>query len=124
MTEELSAGTTLIFRVSLHQTKNLNAWRDALISPLCESGNTDRRNPENYRLISLTSVSCKLLENIIHSNVMEHLNHNDIITDVQHGIQSKLSCETKLIKSVHDLSKTLNDGELIDSILTRIFKSI
>ena len=41
MTEELSAGTTLIFRVSLHQTKNLNAWRDALISPLCESGNTD-----------------------------------------------------------------------------------
>ena len=83
-----------------------------------------RRNPENYRLISLTSVSCKLLENIIHSNVMEHLNHNDIITDVQHGIQSKLSCETKLIKSVHDLSKTLNDGELIDSILTRFFKSI
>ena len=55
---------------------------------------------------------------------MEHLNHNDIITDAQHGIQSKLSCETKLIKSVHDLSKTLNDGELIDSILTRFFKSI
>ena len=59
MADELSA---LIFRVSLHQAKIPNAWQDALVSPLYKSGKTDRSNPENYRPISLTSVSCKMLE--------------------------------------------------------------
>ena len=59
MADELSA---LIFRVLLHQAKIPNAWQDALVSPLYKSGKTDRSNPENYRPISLTSVSCKMLE--------------------------------------------------------------
>ena len=41
----------------------------------------------------------------------------NIITDAQHGLQSKRSCETQLIESVHDLAKSLNNGEQIDSIL-------
>ena len=40
----------------------------------------------------------------------------NIITDAQHGLQSKRSCETQLIKSVHDLAKSLNDCYQIDSI--------
>ena len=88
MADELSAGMALIFRVSLHQAKTPNAWRDALVSPLYKSGKTDRSDLENYRPISLTSVSCKMLEHIIHSNVIEHLDNN-IITNAQHGFQSK-----------------------------------
>ena len=91
MAEELSAGMTLMFTTSLHQAKIPNAWRDALVSPLY---------PENYRPILLTSVSCKMLEHIIHRSK-----------------RSKRSCETQLIKSVHDVAKSLNDGEQIDSIL-------
>ena len=68
-------------------------------------------------------MSCKLLERIIDSNVMERLDHNNIITDVQHGFLSKRSCETHLIKSVHDLAKTLNDGEQRDSILLDFSKA-
>ena len=41
----------------------------------------------------------------------------NIITDAQHGLQSKWSCETQLIESVHDLAKSLNNGEQTDSIL-------
>ena len=87
--EELSAGMTLIFRASLHQAKIPNAWWDALVSPLYKSGKTDRSNPENYRPISLTLVPCKMLEYIIRSNVIEHFDHNNTITDAQHGFRSK-----------------------------------
>ena len=38
-------------------------------------------------------------------------------TDAQHGFWSKWSCETQLIKSIHDLAKSLNEGKQIDSIL-------
>ena len=95
----------------------------ALVLPLYKSEKTERSNPENYRPISLTSVSCKMLEHIIHSNVIEHLDHNNTITDAQHGFRSKRSCETQFIKSVHDLTNSLNSGEQIDSILLD-FKSV
>ena len=124
MAIKLSAGIILIFRASLHLPKIPNTWHDALVSPLYKSGKTDRSNPENYRAISLTSASCKLLENIIHGNVIEHLDHNNIITDSQHGSRSKQSCETQLILSVHDLTKTLNDGEQTDSILLHFSKAL
>ena len=94
MAEELSSGVTLIIRASFQQAKISNAWRDALVSPFFKSGDTDRSNLENYRPISLTSVSCKLVEHIIRSNVIKHLDNNNIITDVQRGFRSKISCET------------------------------
>ena len=94
MAEELSSGVTLIIRASFQQAKISNAWRDALVSPFFKSGDSDRSNLENYRPISLTSVSCKLVEHIIRSNVIKHLDNNNIVTDVQRGFRSKISCET------------------------------
>ena len=79
MAQELSAGMTLIFRASLHRAKISNAWRDALVSHLYKSRETDRSNRENYSPISLASVSYKLLEHIIHSKVIKHL---DAITSL------------------------------------------
>ena len=54
-----------------------------------------------------------MLEHIIHSNVIEYLDQKSIITDAHRGFRSQRSCETQLIKSVHDLAKSLNDGEQI-----------
>lgn len=52
MTEELSAGMSLIFRASLQQVGIRNAWLDALISPLYKSGKTVSSNPKNYRPVN------------------------------------------------------------------------
>ena len=37
------------------------------------------REPSNYRPISLTSVSCKIMEHIIYQHIMNHLDSNYII---------------------------------------------
>lgn len=66
-------------------------------------------------------MSCKLLENIIHSNVIEHLEHYNIRTDAQHRFWSKWAWETQLIKSVNDLVKISNNGEQIDSISKALY---
>lgn len=66
-------------------------------------------------------MSCKLLENIIHSNVTEHLEHYNIKTDAQHRFWSKWAWETQLIKSVNDLVKISNNGEQIDSISKALY---
>lgn len=38
-------------------------------------------DPANYRLASLTCVASKMLEHIIHSQIMKHLVKNEVLTD-------------------------------------------
>ena len=96
--------------------------RKASITPLYKGGNKARSNPESYRPVSLTSVLCKILEHIIHSHIINHLEHHNVLTDRQHGFRKNRSCETQLIKTVNDLVKTLNDKGQADAILLDFIK--
>ena len=50
---------TLIFKASLHQHR----LETARVTPVFKKGS--RKNPANYRPISLTSIPCKIFEHII-----------------------------------------------------------
>ena len=51
----------------------------------------------NYRPISLTSILCKVLEHIVATNVVSHMDKHNLLYDLQHGFRSKRSCETQLV---------------------------
>ena len=87
--EELTPTQTLIFQASLHQGQVPTIWKDAFITPLFKKG--DRSKPSNYRPVSLTPICCKIMEHIIHSTVMKHLDINGILTDAQHGFRKSRS---------------------------------
>ena len=80
----------------------------------------DRSTPSNYRPISLTAVCCKVMEHILHSQVMQHLDLHNILSDQQHGFRKKKkkkrSCESQLILTIQDLASSLDDGEQIDAV--------
>ena len=59
-----------IYQTSLDTGQVPSDWRDAWIVPVFKKG--DKLKAVNYRPVSLTSITCKLLEHIIHSNVMTH----------------------------------------------------
>ena len=61
----------------------------------------DKTDPRNYRPVSLTSLVCKTLEHILVSQIMKHLESNNILTDVQYGFRSKRSCEAQLFLAVN-----------------------
>ena len=79
MAEELSPSLTLIFTAALQPGKIPQDWKKVSVTPIFKKG--DQTNPMNYRPVSLTSICSKLLEHIIHSNVMSHLNACNIISD-------------------------------------------
>ena len=68
----------------------------------------------NYRPVSLTCVSCKLLEHILCSQIRDYLDKHGIITPYQHGFRQKLSCESQLLVTTHDLLKRLDKREDVD----------
>ena len=46
-----------------------------------------KSDPSNYRPISLTCMASKILEHIVHSHVMKHFEHYNLLTDSQHAFR-------------------------------------
>jgi retron-type reverse transcriptase len=57
------------------------------------------------------------MEHIIFSQVTKHLNNNNILVHYQHGFRSGHSCETQLLTTIEDISRTLDMRKQVDMIL-------
>ena len=119
--DELSPGLAHLFQISVDNGKIPLDWKAALVTPVFKKGN--RSTPSNYRPISLTPIVCKVLEHVIHTSVISHLERNGILTDCQHGFRKRRSCETQLILTIDDLAKGLNDKQQIDTVLLDFSKA-
>ena len=74
-------------------------------------------NAANYRPISLTCVTCKLMEHIITSHIMSHLEKNEILCPEQHGFRRGHSCETQLLGYVDEATREIEKGNQEDTIV-------
>ena len=88
-------------------------WLLGNICPLFKKG--DRALACNYSPVSLTCVSCKLLEHIVCSNIMAHLDEYKLLTDRQHAFRERYSCETHLTNVKNDWVKILDKGAQINT---------
>ena len=68
----------------------------------------------NYRPISLTSVRCNTLENIICKHMLNHLENNKIISPLQHGLRNGHSCESQQILTMHDIMQKFDSKQQTD----------
>ena len=118
---ELAPAISLLFQASLDQGVVPEIWKKAFVSPIFKKG--DKAAATNYRPISLTCILCKTLEHIIHSQMMKHLDHHNILVDSQHGLRRKRSCESQLIRTINDIAKRMNDKTQTDAILLDFSKA-
>lgn len=122
MTAHMSAALlSLIFQQSLDTSSIPDDWKNAHVKPVPKGG--DNTNPNNFRPISLTSVCCKILEHIIFTNVMAHLNANNLLLENQHGFRYKRSCQTQLFELVTDLHKSIHMSHYTDAIFIDFSKA-
>ena len=82
-------------------------WSLANICPLFNK--SDRYVACNYRPVSLTCVPCKLLEHIVCSNIMAHLDEYKLLSDRLHAFRKGHSCETQLTTVINDWAKVLDN---------------
>lgn len=82
------------------------------ISPIYKKG--AKGEAANYRPISLTCVTSKLLEHIICSQVRAHLDTHNILASYQHGFRAKHSCETQLAVTMHELARYNDQSTQVD----------
>jgi len=111
----------LIFEKSLATGGVPYDWRIANATPVYTKGECCA--PQNYRPISLTSTFSKVLEHIISSHLMKHLENNNLLYEFQHGFQRNRSCETQLVSFINDLGKSYDNSKQTDVIFMDIAKA-
>lgn len=117
----LSKYLCLLFNKSIDEGCLPPDWKKAHIVPIHKSG--PRNLVSNYRPVSLISKICKLMEHVLFSSIMKHLNENSLLNNCQHGFRSGLSCVTQLTELTHDLSSALDRGDTIDCIFLHFQKA-
>ena len=119
--DEITPILTKIFNSSITQGQAPKRWKEALITPIFKKG--DRSKASNYRPVSLTCICSKIFEHIMHSNIISHLESNNVLSDHQHGFRKHRSCESQLINTIQDLSNSLNNSDQVDCVLLDFFKA-
>ena len=76
----------------------------------------------NYRSVSLPSITCKILEHIVHSSIMKHFDKNNIMTNSQHRFCKRISCESQLIFTMHDIATRMTKCSQVDITLLDLAK--
>jgi hypothetical protein len=93
-------------RICLHIFVSFRSLRKC--STVCKKG--DVHKAENYRPVSLTSVTCKLLEHIICKHILTHLEKYNFLTSLNHGFRSGYSCDTQMIVTLNDLLQSYDQN--------------
>ena len=107
LSTELAPILTLLSQTSLHP----EPLRDILETCQCEPFKGEKTNPSNYHPVSLTCFSCKLLEHIICSGLMQHLSTTLYMVSVK-----KRSCEIQPIEFVHGIAFNMQAGVQNDDL--------
>ena len=118
---ELAHIIKVIFERSLETGKLPADWCKAHVTPIYKKG--EKSLASNYRPISLTCILCKVLEHILASNIVRHLDGQGLMYDLQHGFREKRSCETQLIVLVEDLARNAGFGKQTDLIFLNFSKA-
>ena len=115
MASEIAPCLSLIFSASIYQGAVPQDWKLALVTPLFKKDN--RKDPSNYRPISLICICSKLLERVIHTSVMSHLMDHNILSNTQFGFRKNYSAKLQLIQTTHDRALNLNTKGQTDVLL-------
>ncbi len=104
----------IFFNKSIEQGKIPLEYKKQTVIPLYKKG--PKTLPENFRLISLTSHTVKILERVLRNFFIEHLENNKLINLNQHGFRQNRSCCTQLVSHINYILSSSIQGNEVDCV--------
>ena len=112
----------ILYNFSLTSGTLPRDWLDANICALHKKGS--KKNPNNYRPVSLTSQVVKVLERVILKYMLQYCVTNNLFSCHQHGFQSGCSCFTQLLECLNDWTEGFDTEHCgVDIIYTDFSKA-
>ena len=117
----ISVPLSHIINLSLETGNFPQQWKVAKISPLLKSGSTT--NFDNYRPISVLSIVSKVIEKIVHKQLMNFLDENKLLSTRQFGFRAKMSTELAATLLLDDVRKNVDKGKLVGAVFIDLSKA-
>jgi len=116
---ELSIPLVIIFNESLLQGRLPKIWKNANVTAIYKKG--DKHIPGNYRPVSLTCISCKIMEQIVRDKIVEHM--KPLLSNKQFGFINGRSTILQLLHVMDDWTEIIDNGGIIDCIYMDFMKA-
>ena len=119
--KELSQPLAMLFNKTLAEGKLPEEWKTANITAIHKKGN--KKLASNYRPVSLTSLVCKKMEEIIRDIVMDFAKRTHTLSKKQFGFIGGRSTVLQLLKVMDEWTRILDEGGEIDVIFMDFMKA-
>ena len=106
----ISPVMTKLYNLSLRHGIFPSSWKIATIIPLPKEG--DLKDINNYRPVSLLLLPGIILEKLVHSRVMKHLEELHLLCDNQVGFRKKHSTTDSVAKVTDDIFEGINQKQM------------
>ena len=114
ISKEISKPLSMLFNKSLESGEIPKEWKFAEVTAIFKKGN--KTDPGNYRPVSLTCICCKIMEQFVRDEIVNHMSENELYSKCQHGFRKHRSCITQLIEVYDKLTELIDDGKNIDVV--------
>ncbi len=114
LSTELALPLSSLFELSMRTGDLPLQWKTANIAPIYKGGSKMAAN--SFRPISLTCLSCKMMEVIIKQAILRFCDENDVIQNFQHGFRRGRSCLSNLLTSLEAWTHALEEGFEVDVV--------
>ena len=117
----ISYPMTVLINDSLRSGKFPDKLKIAKVIPLYKKN--ERDNFDNYRPISLLPVFSKVFEKIVHKQIYEYFQSNNLFYTSQYGFRSKHSTEGAVVEYVDYLKCQIDNGHIPVSVSIDLSKA-
>ena len=106
----LNTQISYLFDISVKSGIFPDLWKIATVVPLFKGG--QKEDVSNYRPVSLLPVPGKILEKLIHTQVMSFFNENNCLCEHQSGFRPNHSTLNSIVDLTNDIFESINTNKV------------